>query len=101
MPMKTPPHPGRLVKDEIGTLGLSVARAAHGLGVTRQQLYRVSKGERAISREMAVRLEKGIGSSPAAWLRMQMNYDLARLRERSATIAVSRLTPDAAIDRRV
>jgi hypothetical protein len=31
-----------------------------------------------------------------AWLRMQMNYDLAKLREQSATIAVTRLRPDAA-----
>jgi antitoxin HigA-1 len=94
MPVKTPPHPGRLVKDEIGALGLSAGRPAQGLGVTRQQLYRVIKGECAISPEMAVRLEKGVGSSAAAWLRMQMNYDLAKLRERSATIAVTRLTPD-------
>ncbi len=93
MPMKSPPHPGRLVKDEIEELGLSVAQAARGLGVTRQQLYRVIKGECAISPEMALRLEKGIGSTAAAWLRMQMNYDLARLRERAATIAVTRLAP--------
>jgi addiction module HigA family antidote len=94
--MKNPPHPGRLVKDEIEALRLSVARAAQGLGVTRQQLYRVIKGECAISPEMAVRMKKGIGSSVAAWLRMQMNYDLARPRERSATIAVIRFRPDAA-----
>lgn len=96
MPMKNPPHPGRLVKDEIEALGLSVAKAATGLGVTRQQLYRVINGECAISPEMALRLEKGIGSSAAAWLTMQMNYDLARLRERSAAIAVTRLAPEAA-----
>ena len=96
MPMKNPPHPGRLVKDEIDALGLPVAQAAQGLGVTRQQLYRVIKGECAISPEMAVRLEKGIGSSATAWLRMQMNYDLAKLRERSAAIAVTPLKPDAA-----
>ncbi len=96
MPMKNPPHPGRLVKDEIEALGLSVAVAAKGLGVTRQQLYRVISGECAISPEMALRLEKGIGSSAAAWLTMQMNYDLALLRERSAAIAVTRLAPEAA-----
>ncbi len=96
MEMKNPPHPGRLVKDEIEALGLSVAKAAKGLGVTRQQLYRVINGECAISPEMALRLEKGIGSSAAAWLKMQMNYDLARLRERSAAIAVTRLAPEAA-----
>lgn len=96
MPMKNPPHPGRLVKDEIEALGLSVAQAAEGLGVTRQQLYRVIKGECAISPEMAMRLEKGIGSSAATWLRMQMNYDLAKLHERAATIAVTRLAPKVA-----
>lgn len=96
MPMKNPPHPGRLVKDEIEALGLSVAQAAEGLGVTRQQLYRVIKGECAISPEMAMRLEKGIGSSAATWLRMQMNYDLAKLHERDTAIAVTRLTPKVA-----
>ena len=94
MPMKNPPHPGRLVRDGIEALGLSVAQAAQGLGVTRQQLYRVIKGECAISPEMALRLEKGIGSSAGAWLRMQMNCDLARLRERSAASEVTRLAPD-------
>ncbi len=91
MPMKTPPHPGRLVKDEIEALGLSVAKAAEGLGVTRQQLYRVLNGECAISPEMAVRLEAGIGGSAAAWLQMQMNYDLAVLRKRGPALRVKRL----------
>jgi len=96
MPMKSPPHPARLVRGEIEELGLSVAQAAKGLGVTRQQLYRIIGGESAISPEMALRLEKGIGSSADAWLRMQANYDLARLRKRAAGIAVTRLTPKAA-----
>ena len=91
MPMKNPPHPGRLVKDEIEALGLSVAKAAKGLGVTRQQLYRVMSGECAISPEMAVRLEAGLGSSATVWLQMQMHYDLAELRKRSASLHVKRL----------
>jgi addiction module HigA family antidote len=88
--MKNPPHPGRLVKDNIDDLGLSVAAAARGLGVTRQQLYKVIKGESAISPEMAVRLEKAIGSSADAWLRMQAAYDLAQVRQREDTIKVRR-----------
>ena len=36
--MKNPPHPGIGIRDEIVELGLSVAEAAKGLGVTRQQL---------------------------------------------------------------
>jgi antitoxin HigA-1 len=94
--MKNPPHPGRLVKDEIEELGLSIAEAAKGLGVTRQQLYRVINGESAITPEMAVRLESAIGSSADAWLRMQVNYDLAQIRLRASSIKVKRLEPKVA-----
>jgi antitoxin HigA-1 len=97
MTMKNPPHPGRLIRGEIEGLGLSVAQAAEGLGVTRQQLYRVINGECAISPEMAVRLEHGIGSSAAAWLRMQMNHDLAQVRKRAAELAVKKLKPKEAV----
>jgi antitoxin HigA-1 len=93
MPMKDPPHPGRLIKDEIEGLGLSVAKAAEGLGVTRQQLYRVINGECAISAEMAVRLERGLGSSAATWLRMQMNHDLAQVQKRADELTVKKLKP--------
>ena len=83
MPMKNPAHPGRLLKDDIDALGLSVAEAATGLGVTRQQLYKVINGESAVSPEMAVRLEKAFGGSADTWLRMQANFDLAQVRARS------------------
>jgi addiction module HigA family antidote len=94
--MKNPSHPGAGLKDDIEALGLSVAEAAKGLGVTRQQLYRVIKGECAITPEMALRLEKAIGSTADTWLRMQMNYDLAQVRLRASSIKVKRLAPKAA-----
>ena len=84
--MKNPSHPGRLVKDELDFLGLSVAEAARGLGITRQQLYRVIKGESGISPDVALRLEQAIGSTADHWLRMQMSYDLAQARERAPQI---------------
>ena len=96
MPMKSPAHPGRLLKDDIEAVGLTVAEAAKSLGVTRQQLYRVLNGTSGISPEMAFRLEKAIGTSADTWLRMQMAFDLAEVRKRSATIAVKRLTKKVA-----
>ncbi len=39
MEMKNPVHPGLLVKECLDDLGLSVAEAAKGLGITRQQLF--------------------------------------------------------------
>jgi antitoxin HigA-1 len=81
MPMENPPHPGAGLKDDIQVLGLSVAEAAAGLGVTRQQLYRIICGQSGISPEMARRLEKAIGGTADGWLRMQLNHDLAQIRD--------------------
>ncbi len=96
MPMKNPPHPGELVKDNVDDLGLSIAEAAKGLGVTRQQLYNVVNGKSAITPEMALRLEKALGGTADLWLRMQVNFDLAQVRRNERSIKVRRLSPKAA-----
>jgi len=41
--MKNPPHPGELIGDSLKELGVSVSRAARGLGITRQQLHSASR----------------------------------------------------------
>jgi antitoxin HigA-1 len=82
MPMKNPCHPGDVVATCLEELGLSVAEAAKGLGVTRQALHRVVSGKAAVSPEMAMRLSKAFGSTPDTWLGMQSAYDLAQLRDR-------------------
>ena len=89
--MKNPPHPGIEIGSKIAELGLSIAEAAKGLGVTRQQLYRVINGQCGITPEMALQLEKSIGSNADFWLRLQMNYDLAKVRARAASIKATRL----------
>jgi antitoxin HigA-1 len=82
MPMKNPPHPGRIVRQEcIEPLGLTVTAAAEALGVTRQALNNVVNEKAAISPEMAVRIAKAFGGSADMWLRMQMVYDLAHIDE--------------------
>ncbi len=96
MPMKNPPHPGAGLRDDIDALGLTVAEAAAGLGVTRQQLYNVTNGKSAITPEMALRLEKAIGSTAEHWLRLQLAYDLAHARLRNEKLTIKRLAPKAA-----
>jgi antitoxin HigA-1 len=88
MAMKSPMHPGRVLKGEIEELGYSVAQVAEFLGVTRQQLYRVVNAESSVTTEMALRIEKTIGGTADLWLRMQVAYDLAQARPR-------KLRPDA------
>jgi addiction module HigA family antidote len=92
MEMKNPPQPGQLIGDNLDELGISVSDAARGLGITRQQLHNIIAGRSAIVPEMAVKLEKALGSTADTWLRMQMNYDLAQIRKRGA-IKVKRFVP--------
>jgi addiction module HigA family antidote len=51
--MKNPPHPGELIGDSLKELGVSISKAARGLGITRQQLHNVIAGRSAITPEMA------------------------------------------------
>ncbi len=81
MPMKNPPHPGRIVRQDcVEPLGLTITAAAKALGVTRQALNNLVNGKAGISPEMAVRLSKAFGGSAEMWLRLQANYDLTRVR---------------------
>lgn len=80
MPMKNPAHPGRLVKSALTQMNLTIAQAADALGVSRNQLNRVTTGKSGISAEMALRLEAVIGSTAEAWVKMQAAYELAQLR---------------------
>jgi addiction module HigA family antidote len=81
MPMKNPPHPGRIVRQDcIEPLGLTITEAARVLGVTRQALNNVVNGKAGISPEMAVRLSKAFVGSAEMWVRLQSNYDLAQVR---------------------
>ena len=82
MPMKNPPHPGRIVRQDcVEPLGLTITEAAKVLGVTRQALNNLVNGKAGISPEMAVRISKAFGGSPEMWLRLQANYDLARIQQ--------------------
>lgn len=86
--MKNPPFPGSGIKFDLEALGWSVAEAARRLGVSRQHLNNVMTGRTAISPEMAVRLEKGLGGTASLWLAMQASYDLAQVRSREEELGV-------------
>ena len=62
MAMHDPPHPGGIVKRQcLEPLGLTVTRAAQGLGVTRQALSELLNGRTGVSVDMAIRLSKAFG----------------------------------------
>ncbi len=97
MAMVDPPHPGGIVKREcLEPLGLSVTKAAQGLGVSRQALSELVNEKTAVSVEMAIRLSKAFGSSPETWLGLQTAFDLWQARQRSSQLQVTRLAPASA-----
>ena len=95
MQMKNPNHPGDIIRDCLDELGVNVTEGAKALGVTRAALSRVLNRKAAVSAQMAVRLEKTIGSTAGFWLRLQLNYDLAQVQARSGKIHARRLSTPA------
>ena len=94
--MHNPPHPGEVIKELcLDPLGLTVTAAAEGLGVARRTLSALLNGHAGISPDMAIRLSKAFGGSPAVWLKMQMNYDLAEVAKTAAKIKVRRVPQPA------
>jgi antitoxin HigA-1 len=96
MAMKNPPHPGEIIRDLcIEPLGLTVTKAAAGLGVTRKTLSLLLNGHAGISPEMAIRLSQAFGRSPESWLQLQNAYDLAQVRKSVKPIHLKPLTEPA------
>jgi addiction module HigA family antidote len=90
MEMHNPPHPGRVLREYLGSI--SVTDAARHLGITRAALSRVLNGSAGISAEMALRLSQALGTTPELWIGMQGQYDLwqaaRRRRKRIARLVV-------------
>jgi antitoxin HigA-1 len=73
---RRPTHPGRIVKNNLDAMGLSVNAAALAIGVTRAALGNIVLEKSAISPEMALRLGKLMGGGPDIWMKMQADVDL-------------------------
>ena len=94
MSMKSPSHPGVVIRREvIEPLGLSVTAAARALGVTRPALSNLLNGRASLSSDMAIRIEKAFGPRMEHLMRMQLAYDLARARATADRIDIQRYLP--------
>ena len=90
--MKNPPHPGRIVRDEIlEPFNLTVGQAAQALGVSRPHLSNLLNEKVGITPEMAIRLGKALGNEPDFWLRLQRQYDLSQALKNAHKINVGKL----------
>ncbi len=72
--MFNPPHPGEVLREYLGKI--EVSRAAARLRVSRTTLSRVLNGRAGISADMSLRLSEALGTNPAFWSGLQMDFDL-------------------------
>ena len=75
--MFNPPHPGEVLRDGVFDGGsITVPDLAARIGMSRVSQSRVLHGAAAVSPEMALRLERALGTGAESWLAMQADYDL-------------------------
>jgi addiction module HigA family antidote len=87
-----PSHPGEIIRKLcLEPLGLSVTRAAKALGVSRNTLSSLLKGETGVSPQMAVRLSIAFDTTAESWMNQQVQYDLWQARQHGDKLHVTRV----------
>jgi addiction module HigA family antidote len=90
----TPPHPGETIKDDyLVPLGISVNRAAKGLGIGASRLNEIVRGNRGITADTALRLARYLGTSAQFWLNLQSLYDLRTAESEARARIQQEVTP--------
>ena len=83
MEMHNPPHPGRIVKEALEGIPMSVTAFAAHLGVSRVQLSRVINCRAGITAELSIKLSEAFGQpSGDLWFKMQNDHDFWQASQR-------------------
>ncbi len=73
-----PIHPGRILKRELETRGLSANKLALALRVPSGRITQILNGKRGVTAETALRLSRYFGNSARFWMNLQTRYALAK-----------------------
>ena len=87
-------HPGTFIRSHVIPAGMTVTDAAAKLGVGRPALSNMLNGRSALSRQMAIRLEKAFGADSTELLERQAAFDRADRVGEENVIAVPSYVPD-------
>ena len=80
--LKNPMHPGEVLKElYLEPLDLGPIALARRLGVPRTRIVRLVKGTTGMTPDTALRLARAFGTTPAYWMNLQTNYDMAAAME--------------------
>ena len=70
-------HPGRVLRAELETRGMSANRLALAIRVPANRITAILRGQRAVTAETALRLGRFLGTGPAFWTNLQSAYDIS------------------------
>jgi len=73
-----PMHPGEVLKElYLDPLDMGAIAFARRLGVPRTRIQRLIEGKTGITLDTALRLSRVFNTTPAYWVNLQKNYDMA------------------------
>ena len=76
--LKNPMHPGEVLKElYLDPLDMGAIALARRLGVPRTRIERLIKGTTGMTPDTAIRLARVFNTTPAYWMNLQINYDMA------------------------
>ena len=75
--LKRAVHPGGVLKDELGELGITATEFARQIDVPPNRVSQIIAGKRSITGDTALRFGHWFGTDPQFWLNLQMQFDLA------------------------
>ncbi len=70
-------HPGEILRDELGELGVSPTAFARAIDVPPNRISQIIAGKRSITGDTALRLGHWFGVEPQFWMNLQAQFDLA------------------------
>lgn len=77
------PHPGEILKEEfLGPMGITAYRLSKSIDVPQTRISDILAGERSITADTGLRLSRFFGTSDEFWVKLQLDYDTATVRER-------------------
>ena len=87
-PNRKPTHPGAVLREDVlPALKMTQVRMAELLGVSRVTVALLINERRGLTPEMALRLERLLGTSAESWVHMQEALDLWEARQQPERFA--------------
>jgi addiction module HigA family antidote len=89
-----PVHPGELLAEILGELGVSAYALAKAIGKAPIQVSRILSGKASVTADMARLIGAALGTSAEMWVNLQAMYDLEMSRVRTPVVEVKPLVSD-------